>query len=156
MIVVETTPAKPLAILAAEASASSMSSPSAGLIWIVASREICVCHVVAVSRTSVTAPSVRQERNVMIAITSTMARDATLSAGTMGAWFRARLLEAFCAIAEVTLCTWASAPARWRGLVIAIQPAAGTHHAPRVHLIHQPQVVRCDHNRDAHAVEFDE
>src|SRR5690606_39511879 len=133
-----------------------MSSPSAGLIWIVASREICVCQVVAVSSTSVTAPSVRKERNVMIAITSTMARDATLSGGTMGAWFRASLLEAFCAKAEVTLFTWSSAPARLRELVIDIQPSAGKHHAPRVHLSHQPQVVRCDHNRCAHAVEFDE
>ena len=75
----------------AVSSAASMSSPSAGLIWIVASREIWLSQTAAVSRTSVTAPSVRQERKVMMAMTSTSARPATFCAGTIGA---ARALRA--------------------------------------------------------------
>ena len=82
---VPATPGKPLAIAAASASAASMSSPSAGLIWIVASREIWFCQTAAVSRTSVTAPSVRQDRKVMMAMTEISARPATFCAGTIGA-----------------------------------------------------------------------
>ena len=62
-----------------------MSSPSAGLIWIVASREIWLSQTDAVSRTSVTAPSVRQDRKVMMAMTDISARPATFCAGTIGA-----------------------------------------------------------------------
>jgi hypothetical protein len=58
------------------------------LIWIVASREIWFCQTEAVSRTSVTAPKVRQERKVMMAMTSTSARPAMFCAGTIGAIFR--------------------------------------------------------------------
>ena len=70
-----------------------MSSPSAGLIWIVASREIWFSQTEAVSRTSVTAPSVRQDRKVMMAMTETSARPAMFCAGTIGAiwrWTRSR------------------------------------------------------------------
>ena len=65
-----------------------MSSPSAGLIWIVASRAIWLSQTEAVSRTSVTAPSVRQDRKVMMAMTEISARPATFCAGTIGAMRR--------------------------------------------------------------------
>src|SRR5690606_41709154 len=41
-------------------------------------------------------------------------------------------------------------------IFIDLQPSAGKHHAPRVHLVHQAQVVRGDHDGRAHPVEFDE
>ena len=65
-----------------------MSRPSAGLIWMVASREIWFSQTDAVSRTSVTAPKVRHDRKVMMAMTSTRARPAMFWAGTMGAILR--------------------------------------------------------------------
>src|SRR5690606_12950107 len=106
----------------------------------------------ALSRTRLTAPSVRQDRKVMIAITSTIACPATLSGGTIGA---ARRLE-----------SRTPARAATRGLpgdgrssaasVIDVQPSAGQNHAPRFHLLHQADIVRGDHHRGAEAVELDE
>src|SRR5690606_11149571 len=117
-----------------------MSRPSAGLIWMVASRAIYVCHVAAVSRTSVTAPSVRQERKVMMAITSTIARPATLSGGTMGVCLRASLLFACrftpASILSLRRASLLLAIAPLQALVIDFQPPAGKHHAPRLHLVH--------------------
>src|SRR5690606_32309179 len=128
------------------------SSPSAGLIWMVASREICVCQVVAVSRTSVTPPSVRQERKVMMPMTSTMARDATLSGGTMGLCLGAGFFAACWAMPVPRFLIWARAGVRLRELVINFQPSAGQHHAPCIHLVHKAQIMRGDHHGRAHPV----
>src|SRR5690606_38608077 len=142
------TPAKEDATRCAATRAASMSRPSTGRIWIVASRAICDCHVEAVSRTSVTAPRVRQERNVMIAMTRISAWPATLPAGTSGACRR-------CERAAGSLRR-AGAPSSVEGSIMDFQPSARQHHAPRVDLLHQAKIVGGDHHGGAEAVQLDE
>ena len=84
------TPENSSAIARACLSAASMSRPSAGLIWMVISREIWLSQVAALARIMVTAPSVRQARNDMMAITSMSALPETFAGGTIGAVGRRR------------------------------------------------------------------
>src|SRR5690606_2928065 len=142
------TPAVLPAISAAVARAASMSSSPDGLIWIVASREIWLSHMAAVSRTSVTAPKVRHDRNVMMAMTMTRARPATFCEGTIGAWRR-----------RVRAKARAAMPARScepEASVIDIEPSAGQDQSPRIHLVHEGEIVRGNDHRRAQPVEFDE
>src|SRR6478735_3535872 len=142
------TPAKPRAIWAAWVRAASMSRPSTGLIWMVASREICASHTVAVSRTRVTPPNVRQDRKVMIAITRTSAWPTTFCSGTIAAILRSAATVRTGALTAVSGASPSS--------VIDIEPAAGENHAPRVDLLHQPDIMGGNHHRGAQPVELDE
>src|SRR5690606_26007499 len=123
--------------------AASMSSPSAGLIWIVASRAIWFCQVAALSRTSVTAPSVRHDRKVMMAMTKIMELLATLPCGTIEVGRRRGGASAGLA--------WGRASS-----VMDFQPSARQHHPARVDLVHQGQVVRGEHHGGAEPVELEE
>src|SRR5690606_37995589 len=114
------------------------------------------CQVVAVSRTSVTPPRVRHDRKVMIAMTSTMAREATLSLGTIGLWPLPSLFRAKRFMPLVRPFARSSALELRERLVIDFQPSSGKHHASRVNLIHEAEIVRCDQHRGTHPVELDE
>src|ERR671910_151215 len=149
-IVASLTPEKPRAISAAFSSAASMSSPSEGLIWIVASRAIWFSQTDAVSRTRVTAPSVRQDRKVMMAMTEISARPAMFCDGTIGAILRcARSLAGRALSTPCPSCGSASS-------VIDVEPPAGQDHAARIDLFHQAEIVGGDHHGGAEPVEFDE
>src|SRR5690606_26296321 len=146
----ERTPAKPDTMRCAAARPASMSKSSAGLIWIVASRAIWVCHVAAVSRTSVTAPSVRQDRKVMMAMTRISALPATFCGGTMGADLRGvRSGRAGAA------SSWSASSAGSRS-IMDFEPPVCEDHAARIHLLHQAEIVGGDDHRRAEPVQLDE
>src|SRR5262249_49731722 len=146
------TPLKPPAMRAAVASAASMSSPSAGLIWMVASRAIWLSQTAAELLTSETAPKVRQDRNVMIAMTEISERPATFCSGTIVAILRCRRGTTVGASAggagSLAACCLAS--------VMDLQPSGVEHHPARLDLVHESQVVSGDQHGGAQPVELDE
>src|SRR5690606_26390082 len=132
----------------ADSSAPSMSRPSIGLIWIVASRAICVCQTEAVSRTSVTAPSVRQDRKVMIAMTRISAVLAMFCCGTMDAERRGALRARWPLPMAISSAGWRS--------IMDVQPSLRQDHAPGIDLLHQVDVVGSDDDRGSEPVQFKE
>src|SRR5579871_2761562 len=108
------------------------------------------CHSAADALTSSTVPVVIEARNVMIATTATSARPAMEARGTMGARFRARAGTCGRSWARSTsgLCS--------STLLIDVQTPLVQHQPARIILIHQRDVVRCNHDRGARLVQFDE
>src|SRR5690606_3556188 len=92
---------------------------------------------------SVTAPSVRHDRKVMMAMTKIMELLATLPCGTIEVGRRRGGASAG--------LTWGRASS-----VMDFQPSARQHHAARIDLVHQGQVVRGDHHGGAEPVELEE
>src|SRR5690606_11763318 len=121
-------------------------------IWVVDSSSLSFCHGVAISRTSVTAPSDRQDRIVMMAMTSTIALPATLSGGTMGVTLR--LVREGRRRPETPALS-RRAPSR-AASIIGFEPSARKDHAPCIDLVHQAEIVGGDDHGGAEPVQFDE
>src|SRR5690606_26632950 len=147
-IVPSRVPEKVSARSRASASAFSMSRSSSGLIWMVISREIWLCQLAAVARTMLTAPKVRQARKAMMAMTSISALPETFAGGTMGAVGRTFI--------SGRRAGWASWAVSRGASVIDVEPPLREDHAPRLHLVHQRQIVRGDHHGGAEPVQFKE
>src|SRR5262249_10232550 len=110
----------------------------------VISRPTSDCHSVAAAHTSITAPVVSETRNVMIAITATSAWPEIEFFGTsgvvcrgIGASRRARNSPSSSAWIVITAS------------VVHVQPAFVQHEPARIVLVHQRDVVGCDHDRGA-------
>ncbi len=152
MMLVSFTPAKPRAMPLASCSALSISSPSTGRIWMVASRAIWLCHCAAEARTKVTPPRVRQARNVMIAITITSAVPVTLPSGTIGLG-PCRFLRLPMRTISISLRSskrmYRSSMTFRRALcqslsasIIDVEPPMFEDHAPCIDLVHQGKIMR--------------
>src|ERR1700710_751714 len=109
------------------------------------------CHSAADAATSKTAPVVIDARNVMIATTAISARPEIEARGTIGD--RLRALTGTCGRS----CPRSiSASRSFPVLLIEMDPALVQHHAPRIVLVHQRDVVGRDDHRGAGFVQFDE
>src|SRR5262245_1785762 len=141
-------PATDLAMEAAVATSASPSRPGEGRIWIVTSRATDDCHSPAAAPISTTAPTVSDARNVMMAITAVSARPAIESTGTIDVSARR----------VVTGCSTGTLSSTSNGLAsfIIVQPSFVQHHAARVELVHQGDVVGGDDDRGSRLVELDE
>src|SRR5262245_59870874 len=117
-----------------------MSSPSTGLIWMVASRAIWVSQTEAVSCTSETAPSVKQDRNVMMAMTKTRALPMTFCSGTIDAVLR-------CSRSRTPVPPFNDGLVSSGSSIINVEPSAREDHPACVHLFHQAEIVGGDDNR---------
>src|SRR5882757_1519664 len=136
---------------AAAAVSRSRSRPVCGRTWMVISEATSDCHSAADALTSSTAPVVIDARNVMMATTAIRARPEIEARGTIGDKLRA--LAGTCGRS----CPRSSSGSRsFPVLLIEMDPALMQHHAPRVVLVHQRDVVGRDDHRGAGLVQFDE
>src|SRR5215475_3247478 len=108
------------------------------------------CHSAADALTSSTAPVVIEARKVMIATTATRARPAMEARGTIGDRLRARAGSCGRSWARSTSGLCSSA------LLIDVQASLVQHQPTRLILVHQRDVVGCDHDRGAGLVQLDE
>src|SRR5262249_32371533 len=143
------------AISTACATSASRSRPDTGRIWIVISRATSDCHSAAEESTSMTAPVVSEARNVMIATTTISARPAIASRGTIGVAARASRPGSGAGAIRLS-ARGLSNDRSVMALVVDMHAPLMQHKAPRVILIHQPDVVGGDHDRGARSVELDE
>src|SRR5690606_3299163 len=123
------------------------------------------CHCREASATSVTAPTVRQARKLMIATTTVSARPATERSGTMGGITCSALApgrsERNRAARPFSTEPAARRGAAWRcflagRLIIDLEMAVIQHQTPRVELVHESDVMGGDHHRGAQPVQLDE
>ena len=132
----------------------------------VISREMSDCQSPAAALTSVTAPTVRQDRKVMMAMTNSSARPATERAGTIGL-----VADELSKPMVPPLGSRPSASAnassssssrdlrrkkRTIGLLGDLQPAVEQDQPACIHLVHEPDVMGGDHHRCAEPVELEE
>src|SRR3954466_6354159 len=109
------------------------------------------CHFAADAPPRQKAPGGVHAKNVMMATTAIKARPAIEARGTIGD--RLRAIIGTCG---------RSCPRSSRGsrslpvLLIKMYPALMQHHAPRVVLVHQRDVMGRDNHRGARLVQFDE
>src|SRR5689334_9361365 len=115
----------------------------------VTSRETADCHSSAAPPTRTTAPIVKDAKKVMMAITTTSARPAIESTGTMGLSARGPGSSGRSSDSLVSMSTG-------RASFIVVQPPFVQHQPPGIELIHQRDVVRSDHHRRSRPVELDE
>src|SRR5688572_21232588 len=118
----------------------------------VISRDTSDCQSLAAARTSMTAPTVSEARNVMIGTTATSARPAIDAFGTIGVSARVSRPAIRC-VTETSLSIRRSLIA---GSIVGVQPAVVQHQAAGVVLVHQGDVVGRDHHGGAGLVELDE
>src|SRR5947209_2554924 len=135
---------------AAAATSCSASRPVVGRIWIVTSRATADCQSSAEAFTSMTAPTVSEARNVMMAMTASSARAAIESSGTMDDSRRCRTSGGACSMARPVSASMVCAS------FIVMQPSVVEHQTAGIELIHQRDVVGGDEDRGAGFVELDE
>src|SRR5581483_11931586 len=131
---------------------ASMSRPSTGRTWTVISRATADCQSIAAVRTCMTAPTVSEQRNVMIATTATRARPAIVSLGTIGVSPRGNKPNIRVEVVfRPTMRLSAMAVS-----IVHVQPSLVQHEAARVELVHQADIVGCNYDRGAGFVQFHE
>src|SRR6266508_6755432 len=130
---------------------ASMSRPGSGRTWMVISRATSDCHSTAAAHTNMTAPVVSETRNVMMATTATSACPEMEFFGTSGV-----VCRGIGASRRARNSPPSSAWIVMMASVVHVQPAFVQHEAARIVLVHQRNVVGCDHDRRAGFVQLDE
>src|SRR6201986_1541751 len=108
------------------------------------------CHSAADALIRSTTPVVIEARKVMIATTATSARPEMEARGTMGDWMRARPASCGRSSPRSTSGTCSSI------LLIDMQASLMQHQPACSVLVHQGNIMGCDHNGGTRLVQFDE